>query len=58
MKTHVYFAHSCLVIKRKLILIEKSIVKHIDLNYNQQPSKKKVAIWVNNYHIFCLVKSL
>ncbi len=34
MKTHVDFAHSCLVAKIKLILIEKFMAKHVDLYHS------------------------
>jgi hypothetical protein len=34
MKTHVDFAHSCLVAKIKLKLIEKFMAKHVDLSHS------------------------
>ncbi len=40
MKTHVDFAHSCSVAKRKLILVEKFMVKHVDLYHSWQLKKK------------------
>ncbi len=40
MKTHADFAHSCLVAKIKLILIEKSMAKHVDLYHSWQLKKK------------------
>lgn len=42
-KTHVDSAHFCLVVKRKLILIKKSMVKHVDSYLNQQLGMKKVG---------------
>jgi len=34
MKTHVDFAHSCFVAKKKLLLTKKFMVKHVDLNHS------------------------
>ncbi len=43
MKTHVDYAQFCLVVKRKLILIKKSMAKHVDSYFNQQLGMKKVG---------------
>ncbi len=34
MKTHVDFAHSRFVAKKKLLLTKKFMVKHVDLNHS------------------------
>jgi hypothetical protein len=43
MKTHVDSTLFCLVVKRKFILIIKSMAKHVDSYFNQQLEMKKVG---------------
>jgi hypothetical protein len=45
MKTHVYAAHACLVVKRKLKLIVIVATKQLDTDHNWQLKKKRVALF-------------